>query len=64
VWIETGKGEVQNVGALETDEDLDGKLETITPHKAFTVTVTPEPSARMAAPTHSPVFTATVNRAE
>ena len=39
-----------------------GKLDTTTPHRAFTVTVTPEPSARMAAPTHKAVFMSDVNR--
>jgi hypothetical protein len=64
VWIQPGKGDVQNVGALEVDKDLVGKLQTTTPHKAFTLTVTPEPSARMAAPTHKPVFSAEVNRTD
>lgn len=64
VWIKPAKGEAQNVGALEVDKDLVGRLETTTPHKAFTLTVTPEPSARMAAPTHKAVFTSDVNRTE
>ena len=64
VWIQPAKGEVQNVGALAIDEDLVGRLETTTPHKAFRVTVTPEPSARMAAPTHKAVFTSDVNRTD
>lgn len=64
VWIQASKGEVQNVGALEVDKDLVGKLDTTTPHKSFTLTVTPEPSARMGAPTHKPVFRAEVNRAD
>jgi hypothetical protein len=64
VWIQPSKGEVQNVGALAIDKDLVGRLETTTPHKAFTLTITPEPSARMAAPTHKPVFRADVNRTE
>lgn len=64
VWIKPRNGELQNVGALEVDKDLVGKLDTTTPHRAFTVTVTPEPSARMAAPTHKPVFTSEVNRVD
>ena len=63
-WIQTPKGEVQNVGALDVDKDLVGRLETTTPHKTFTVSVTPEPSARMAAPTHKAVFTSEVDRTE
>ncbi|HVH46129.1 MAG TPA: hypothetical protein VM925_27455 [Labilithrix sp.] len=64
VWIQPPKGDVQNVGALAVDKDLVGKLETTTPHKSFKLTVTPEPSARMAAPTHKPVFTSMVNRVD
>ena len=64
VWIKPRNGELQNVGALQVDSDLVGKLDTTTPHKAFTVTVTPEPSARMAAPTHKAVFTSEVNRTD
>jgi hypothetical protein len=64
VWVQPRNGDIQNVGALEVDKDLVGKLDTTTPHKAFTVTVTPEPSARMAAPTHKAVFTSEVNRTD
>ncbi len=64
VWIQPRNAEIQNVGALKIDADLVGKLDTTTPHRTFTLTVTPEPSARMAAPTHGAVFTAEVNRAE
>jgi hypothetical protein len=64
VWIKPKNGEVQNVGALELDSDLEGRLQTTTPHRAFTVSVTPEPSARMAQPTHKPVFTSEVTRSE
>ena len=64
VWIKPRNGELQNVGALQVDADLVGKLDTTTPHKAFSVMVTPEPSARMAAPTHKAVFTAEVNRVD
>lgn len=64
VWIKPRNGAMQNVGALEVDKDLVGKLDTTTPHRAFTLTVTPEPSARMASPTHKAVFTSEVNRTE
>ena len=63
VWIQPRNAEIQNVGALKVDADLVGKLDTTTPHRTFTLTVTPEPSARMAAPTHGAVFTTEVNRA-
>jgi hypothetical protein len=61
VWIRPGAGRIQNVGALEVDDELVGKLKTTTPHRAFKLTVTPEPSARMAEPTHEPVFTSDVS---
>jgi hypothetical protein len=61
VWIRPGNGQLQNVGALELDDELVGELKTTSPHRSFTLTVTPEPSARMAAPTHTPVFTSDVN---
>jgi hypothetical protein len=64
VWVKSRDGEVQNAGALVVDDDLEGKLETTTPHRAFTLTVTPEPSARVGAPTHKPVFTSEVNRTD
>ena len=62
VWIRPGAdGRIQNVGALEVDAELVGRLKTTTPHRAFRLTVTPEPSARMAEPTHAPVFTSDVS---
>jgi hypothetical protein len=64
VWIQPRNAEIQNVGALKLDADLVGQLNTTTPHRAFTLTVTPEPSARMASPTHGAVFTAEVHRAD
>jgi hypothetical protein len=64
VWIKPRNAELQNMGALELDDDLVGRLRATTPHRSFTVTVTPEPSSRMAAPTHPAVFTAEVNRTD
>jgi hypothetical protein len=64
VWIQPRNAEIQNVGALQVDADLVGKLDTTTPRRVFTLTVTPEPSARMAAPTRGALFTAEVNRGD
>ena len=61
VWIQPGDGAIQNVGALEVDDDLVGELRTTTAHRAFKLSVTPEPSARMEKPTHAAVFTSEVN---
>lgn len=61
VWIRARNGATQNVGALSVDDDLEGSFETITPHRRFTLTVTPEPNGRVLEPTHEPVFTALVD---
>jgi hypothetical protein len=64
VWIQPKNAKIQNVGALQIDENLVGALSTTTPHRAFTVTITPEPSSRMAEPTHAAVFSSEVTRTE
>jgi hypothetical protein len=64
VWIRPDNGDIQNVGALQVDDELVGKFNTTTPHRAFELMVTPEPSARMSQPTHEAVFTAKVAMAE
>jgi hypothetical protein len=56
VWIQPHNAAIQNVGALQVDDDLVGTFNTTTPHSAFRLTITPEPSARMSAPTHDSVF--------
>ena len=62
VWIQPTNGEKQNVGALALDDNLEGTLKTVTPHRRFLLTVTPEPGGRAKAPTHEPVFTSWVER--
>ena len=62
VWIQPRDGATQNVGALTLNDDLEGTLNTITPYRLFSVSVTPEPSGLGAKPTHAPVFTAEVDR--
>jgi hypothetical protein len=60
VWIQPGEAAIQNVGAMTLNDDLEGRLDTVTPHSSFTVTVTPEPGAQGAQPTHDAVFTTNV----
>jgi hypothetical protein len=60
VWVEPHNAPIQNLGALQVDDDLVGRFKTSTPYKSFTLSITPEPSARMSAPTHPAVFTAEV----
>jgi hypothetical protein len=62
VWVQPLDGAMQNVGAMVLDSNLDGSLNTLTPHHRFKLIVTPEPSAAVAAPTHEPVFTTDVER--
>ncbi len=57
VWIQPKEGERQNVGALTLNKDLEGSLDTLTPHRRFKLSVTPEPSGQAASPSHEPVFT-------
>lgn len=64
VWIKAPTGEIQNVGALTLDADFTGTLNTTSPHKAFALTVTPEPSAAMNSPTHKAVFSSDVKRVD
>lgn len=64
VWLKPRNEAIQNLGALQLDDDLVGKFNTTTPHRSFTLSVTPEPSARMAAPSHAAVFTSEVAVAE
>lgn len=64
VWIRPRNGPIQSVGALMLDSNLEGKLDTITPHQRFTVMVTPEPSARVERPTHEAVFTSEVDQVD
>jgi hypothetical protein len=57
VWIQPREGDRQNVGALALNKDLEGSLDTLTPHRRFKVSVTPEPTGQVAEPSHEPVFT-------
>ena len=62
VWIQPRNAAKQSVGALRVNDNLEGSLDTVTPHRRFLVMVTPEPSGQVAQPTHEPVFTSDVDR--
>ncbi len=64
VWIKPRNGAVQNVGSMILNKNLEGFLNTTTPHRRFKVIVTPEPSGKVNEPTHEPVFTSEVERAK
>ena len=57
VWIQPKDGDKQNIGALVLNDNLEGSLDTVTPHSRFSVSVTPEASGRAAQPGNAPVFT-------
>ncbi len=64
VWLQPRNGDRQNIGALKLNDNLEGSLDTVTPHRRFQVTVTPEAGGQVSQPTHEPVFTSDVERAE
>ncbi len=57
-WIQSGEGgPTQNVGQIQLNANKEGVLETVTPYKAFTVTVTAEALATAVTPSSNPVLT-------
>jgi hypothetical protein len=63
VWTQSlVGGRPQNVGALEVDADLSGRLDTTTPLEAFRVFVTPESSPRAELPSAPPVLSASIGK--
>jgi hypothetical protein len=64
VWVRPRGGPPQNVGALTLNANLEGSMETTTPHHRFTVLVTPEPGPQVAEPTTAPVFTSEVEHTD
>ena len=62
VWLQARNAARQNIGALMLNNNLEGSLDTVTPHRRFLITVTPEPGGRVSEPTHEPVFTADVEQ--
>ena len=61
VWIQPRDFPRQNVGALTLSDNLEGSLDTVTPHRRFMVSVTPESIGTAGRPTNAPVFTADVD---
>jgi hypothetical protein len=64
VWVRPRGGPAQNVGAMDLNSNLEGSMETTTPHHRFTVLVTAEPGPQVAQPTTAPVFTSEVERTD
>jgi hypothetical protein len=63
VWITPNgeKNRTQSLGALAVDDQLNGRLEAVTPFKAFELFVTAEPSATVVKPSGEQMFWAQVN---
>jgi hypothetical protein len=62
VWVQPRNAATQNVGALTLNDNLEGSLDTVTPHSQFLLSVTPELNGQVAQPSHQPVFTVEVDR--
>lgn len=62
VWAQdnTNTGNVQNLGALQVGDDLEGEIEAITPMKRFDVFITAEPVATAQYPTGTKTLWTTV----
>ncbi len=62
VWLQRPGETIQNIGALTLTDSLEGKLDTVTPYRRFSIQITPEPNRQVEQPTHEPVFKSEVNR--
>jgi len=62
VWLQRPGEAIQNIGALTLTDNLEGNLNTETPYRRFTITITPEPNRQVEQPTHEPVFKSEVTR--
>ncbi|MGC4116803.1 MAG: hypothetical protein QM765_20035 [Myxococcales bacterium] len=61
VWATPSQGGApQNLGAIHVDNNLNGKLETVTPLQSFQLFVTAEPAGAITAPTGTPILETTV----
>jgi hypothetical protein len=64
VWVQprATESQAQNLGALQVDRNLQGKLKTVIPYQDFRVFITAEPSAMVNEPSGDPVLWADINR--
>lgn len=62
VWIDPAGAEPQSVGAISLDNELEGRLDTVTSHQRFQLIVTPEQNGQVTGPTNPPVFSFYVDR--
>lgn len=63
VWLKTDKDAApQNIGALEVDADLSGRLRTVTSYRRFELFVTGEAAGQAASPSGEPLLWANCSR--
>lgn len=63
VWTKVDKDAApQNIGALEVDSDLVGRLKTVTPQRRFELFVTGEATGQAPSPSGEPVLWANCSR--
>jgi hypothetical protein len=62
VWVEKAGAPPQNVGALEVDADLTGRLDTVTPFHHFNLMITAEEGPATMSPGGPRVLAASVER--
>ena len=63
VWLKTDKdAPPQNIGALEVDKNLNGRLKTVTSQRRFELSVTGEGSGQATAPSGKPLMWANCSR--
>lgn len=63
VWLKTDKDATpQNIGALEVDGDLSGRLKTVTALRRFELFVTAEAAGQAPSPAGAPVLWANCSR--
>lgn len=65
VWVRpfSATGEAQNLGALRVDDDLTGRLESVTPFPQFSLFVTAESASTVTRPSGDPLLWTNVSRA-
>jgi hypothetical protein len=60
VWVSQGRSAPKNVGSLILDNDLTGRLETVTPFRGFLLTITAESNPTTAIPRGTQVLSAII----
>jgi hypothetical protein len=62
VWVRPAGGSAQNVGAIVVDDNLSGRLETLTPLQTFDLFITAEPYPAIPGPRGPQVLVAQISQ--